>query len=61
MGVRLLKPLPLLARDLFGGDGEAAGMTTRRGVSMVALRPGSVGGEPMTNSTGPSMMANVCP
>ncbi len=37
------------------------GMTMRRGVSIVPLRSGSVGGDPMRNSTGPSITAKVCP
>ena len=33
------------------------GMITRRGVSIVTFRFGSVGGDPMRNSTGPSITA----
>ena len=33
----------------------------RLGVSFPALRSVSVGGDPMRNSTGPSITAKVCP
>ena len=51
----------LFDRHLLGGDGEPAGDDRRGGISSAASRSGSVGGDPMRNSTGPSITAKVCP
>ena len=55
------EPLVLLDRHLLGGDGETAGDRSAVRRLVPSIRSGSVGGEPMRNSTGPSITAKVWP